>query len=77
MIYLELRVKMPDEELAPFLQALQGWERARREIFLAMVLEASSLRREEVAAIFAPFHPSLRYQQIERWPNDWKGLWER
>jgi hypothetical protein len=75
MIYLQLRVKMPDGALAAFLRALEDWQQeAPRDqqaaIAMACVLEATQLTRQQVHEVFAGLAREIPYRQIDKqaWP---------
>jgi hypothetical protein len=75
MIYLQLRVKMPDGALAAFLRALEDWQlEAPRDqqaaMAMAMVLEATSLTRTHIREQFAGLAIEIPYRQIDKqaWP---------
>jgi hypothetical protein len=75
MIYLQLRVKMPDGALAAFLRALEDWQlEAPRDqqaaIGLALVLEATTLTRAQVREQFAALAVEIPYRQLNKqaWP---------
>jgi len=80
MIYLQLRVKMPDEALWPFLRDLESWQRGLQPEELALtgaaiVLEATGLTREQVAAIFDQLARPIPYRQVRDSPlaEGWEG----
>jgi hypothetical protein len=71
MIYLQLRAKMPDGALASFLQALEAWQREapldqQAAIGLALVLEATSLTRQQVREVFASLDREIPSRQIDK-----------
>jgi hypothetical protein len=75
MIYLQLRVKMPDGALAAFLRALEDWQlEAPRDqqatIGMAAVLESTGLTRAQVREQFAGLAIEIPYRQrdLQAWP---------
>ena len=71
MIYLQLRVKMPDGALGPFLHALNAWQQEapldqQAAIGAAIVLETTSLTRQQVREAFAGLAWEIPYSQIDQ-----------
>jgi hypothetical protein len=69
VIYLQLTLKMPDDELEPFLRALRAWDRGRPAIEAAMVCEATGLTPETVEALFARLDPPLPVRHVRAWTD--------
>jgi hypothetical protein len=66
MIYLQLRVKMADEDLETFLTAIRLWNHPRQPAEFSIILETPGVHTDEdLKRIFA----GLPYRRIEHWPD--------
>jgi hypothetical protein len=69
MIYLELRIKMPEDELEPFLRALRAWERGRPEIEASLLCEATGLTTDAIEAILTRVDPPVPVRHVRAWTD--------
>jgi hypothetical protein len=83
VIYLQLRVQMPNDALilARFVRQVEQWRddevlESREAIAMAVVLEATGLTRQAVHCAFAQLHVEIPYRQIDKQSWHMEGLWE-
>ena len=61
MTRVHVEAQMPDDEVEDFLRRLRQWDAGRETVRLAMKVEATSLRLEDLQTIFNRLDPPLPF----------------